>query len=174
MRQAMPAAASTSVPTISNGISTALATQDPPSAWNPGAHSPQSSAERADPAPAVDRPGVSFKPLIEACGETENLVTLEADVTDEAQVAEYVALARQASRFPPPPPRMHSMTIGLPTVMRHCSSAASLVKAKADELVAINAQTVDEASEDRGRAIKRAKSAAIPDIGRPQIDFGAI
>lgn len=45
---------------------------------------------------AVDRPGVSFKPLIAACGETENLVTLEADVTDEGQVADYVALARQA------------------------------------------------------------------------------
>lgn len=45
---------------------------------------------------AVDRPGVSFKPLIAACGEAENLVTLEADVTNEAQVADYVALARQA------------------------------------------------------------------------------
>jgi len=45
---------------------------------------------------AVDRPGVSFKPLIAACGETENLVTLEADVSDEGQVADYVSLARQA------------------------------------------------------------------------------
>ena len=45
---------------------------------------------------AVDRHGVSFKPLIAECGEGANLVTLEADVADEKQVADYVALARQA------------------------------------------------------------------------------
>lgn len=45
---------------------------------------------------AVDRPGVSFKPLIEVCGEAASLVTLEADVTDEAQVADYVDLARKS------------------------------------------------------------------------------
>lgn len=52
--------------------------------------------ERGASVAAVDRPGVSFAPLIEACGEAENLVTLEADVSDEGQVAEYVSLARQA------------------------------------------------------------------------------
>ncbi len=36
-----------------------------------------------------------------------------------------VALTRQASR-PPPPPCMHAMTMGRPTLMRHCSMAASL------------------------------------------------
>lgn len=52
--------------------------------------------ERGASVAAVDRPGVSFAPLIEACGEAENLVTLEADVSDEGQVADYVSLARQA------------------------------------------------------------------------------
>ena len=52
--------------------------------------------ERGASVAAVDRPGVSFAPLIAACGEAENLVTLEADVSDEGQVADYVSLARQA------------------------------------------------------------------------------
>ncbi len=52
--------------------------------------------ERGASVAAVDRPGVSFAPLIQACGEAENLVTLEADVSDEGQVADYVSLARQA------------------------------------------------------------------------------
>ncbi|WP_304166519.1 SDR family NAD(P)-dependent oxidoreductase [Phenylobacterium aquaticum] len=52
--------------------------------------------ERGASVVAVDRPGVSFKPLIAACGEAASLVTLEADVTDEAQVADYVDLARKS------------------------------------------------------------------------------
>jgi hypothetical protein len=84
------------------------------------------------------------------------------------------AMPRHASRLPPPP-RMQSMTMGLPTVIRHRSMAASFVKAKADELATASAPASEIVLVNPEVMLQLEKSAAIPDIGRPpQNDFGAI